>query len=77
MPNPLIERSSEVSTCMNMSKMRGSWSAAMPMPLSRTRMTACSPSRSTVERNATALVGSIIRRLTRYRLGRGLDVTSN
>ena len=35
---------------MNMSKMRGSCSAAMPMPVSRTRITApASPSRSTVD----------------------------
>jgi hypothetical protein len=47
-PNPLTERSSDVSICTNISKMRGSWSAAMPMPLSRNRITARLPSRATV-----------------------------
>ena len=43
-PNPLRVRSSDVSTCANISKIRPSWSAAMPMPVSRTRRTACAPS---------------------------------
>ena len=41
MPRPSRERSSDVSTCVNISKTRGSFSAAMPMPLSLTRITAC------------------------------------
>ena len=39
MPSPLDDRSSDVSTCANISNTRESWSAAMPMPVSRTRMT--------------------------------------
>ena len=41
MPSPSRERSSDVSTCVNISKTLGRCSAAMPMPLSRTRTTAC------------------------------------
>ena len=38
---PSRERSCDVSACTNISKSRGSRSAAIPMPLSRTRITAC------------------------------------
>ena len=50
MPSPPTERSSEVSIWMNLSKMRGSCSLAMPRPQSRTRTTASLPRRSTPSR---------------------------
>ena len=50
-------RSSERSAWVNRSKTRGSSSGAMPMPVSRTRTTASSPSRSAVERDPAARLG--------------------
>ena len=40
-PSPPWVRSSEVSTCLNISKMRDICSGAMPTPLSVTRITTC------------------------------------
>ena len=48
MPSPPWAFVEAWSTCTNNSKMRGSMSGAIPMPLSRTRSTAMSPSRSAV-----------------------------
>ena len=41
MPRPPCARSSELSTCANISNTPPSWSGAMPMPSSRTLTTAC------------------------------------
>ena len=46
MPSPPCERVAAWSTCTNRSKILGSMSGAMPMPVSRTRSTASRPSRS-------------------------------
>ena len=48
MPSPPCERSSDRSTCVNISKMLSSLSGGMPMPVSSTVTTASSPSRSAV-----------------------------
>jgi hypothetical protein len=48
MPRPLCARSSEVSTCVNMSKIRVNCSPAMPTPLSFTDITTSLDCRSTV-----------------------------
>ena len=50
MPRPLCGWSDLLSTCVNRSKIRGSSSAGMPMPLSRTRISTSSPARRTVRR---------------------------
>ena len=43
MPSPPCDRSSDPSTCENMSKTRGNWSAGMPMPVSLTDTTHVAP----------------------------------
>ena len=48
MPKPPCDLSSEWSICENISKRRGNWSAAMPMPVSFTDTTTSLPCRSTV-----------------------------
>ena len=46
MPKPPLTRSGERSTCVNISNTRGSISAGMPFPLSRTATSMLSPARS-------------------------------
>ena len=46
---------------MNISKSRGSWSAAMPMPLSRTRITACAGVLFDGQPHVAAAVGELAR----------------
>ena len=42
-PSPVTDRSNEVSTCANKVKTRPIWSAAIPMPVSRTRIATSGP----------------------------------
>ena len=52
-------RSSDESTCTNISKMRASWSGAMPMPSSRTRTTATRSLALDAHVDAAAAVGEL------------------
>ena len=66
MPSPPCAFVEAWSTCTNNSKMWGSMSGAMPMPLSRTRSTASSPSRSAVSQMrpfASVYLAALVRRL--------------
>ena len=56
-PSPPWPRSSERSPCLNSSKTLGSSSASMPMPLSRTLITAWPSSHRDGELNRAALLG--------------------
>src|SRR6185369_15176702 len=59
MPRPSRDRSSDVSTCANMSNTRGRSAAAMPMPVSRTRITASPFSSAAISQMRPPLSGNL------------------
>ena len=65
MPSPPCDRSMAWRSWTNRSKMRGSISGAMPMPVSRTRSTTSSSTRSAADRDAARRAGVYLAALVR------------